>query len=343
MKISSYSLRCGPVFLVIVGVFVGLFGLSLPLSAQDEERPDVHADFQYGVFPYEADALERFATEDARMLISGLHKGWNVDKYIKESEIPDVEVLTLLDELEDARLIRGQTDYDMRPGFPVFREDGLAETAGLISDTAVGMADLIEREWGMVDDLVASLEAGSDLPRGEIIYRAVVGGLLFGGMIETLTDDKTLMPGAPRRASRNDAYYAWMTEGDSGPEHLVWQSASVGRHQVYSIGTVAQEDPRVQISILAETDPVYEYDDARRWRVFANVMSRDYLLPYLKTRRSELLELHSDMDASNYSAFGEFIAWFYISAASEAADVLVQRGRLSGPETSFRYALRTDR
>jgi hypothetical protein len=313
------------------------------LVAQDEERPEVHADFQYGVFPYDLDALDRFATEEARLLISGLHKGWDVDKYIKETEQPEVEVLTLLDELEDDRLVRGRTDFDMRPGFPVFREEDLGQTTELITSTAAGMVDLIEAQWSQVDELVDSLEAGGEFPRGEIVYRVIVGGLLFGGMIDAMFDDGTLLPGPPRRAGRRDAYYAWMTEGDAGPQQLTWQSAPVGRHQVYSIGPVAVDEPRVQISVLAETGPVYEYDDARRWRVFSNIMSRDHLLPYLKSLRGELLDLHADIEASKYTAFAEFVAWFYISTASEAANVLVERGRATPPDTEFRYALRADR
>lgn len=326
-----------------VNVLFFLTGQPPDLAAQDEKRPDVHADFRYGLFPYNSDASEIFATEEARLLISGLHKGWNVDKYIKETEQPEVEVLTLLDELEDARLVRGRTDYDMRPGFPVFREDDLSQTTELITIAAVGLVDRIEARWQEVDDLVDSLEAGREFPRGEILYRVVVGGLLFGGMIDALFDDGTLLPGPPRRAGRRDAYYAWMTEGDAGPQQLTWQSAPVGRHRVYSIGPVAIDEPRAQISLLAETDPVYEYDDARRWRVFSSVMSRDYLLPYLKSLRSELLDLHSDIDASKYSAFAEFVAWFYISTASEAADLLVEHGRVVPPQTEFRYALRSDR
>ena len=326
-----------------VSVLVLLTGWPADLSAQDEKRPDVHSDFKFGLFPYSPDALERFAAEEVRLLISGLHKGWTIDKYIKESEQPEVEVFTLLDELEDARLVRGRTDDDMRPGFPVFRVDDLSQTRELITKAAVGLVDLIEARWPEVDDLVDSLEAGRDFPRGEILYRVVVGGLLFEGMFDALFDDGTLLPGPPRRTGRRDAYYAWMTEGDAGPQQLTWQSAAVGRHQVYSIGPVAADEPRAEISVLAETDPVYEYDDARRLRVFSSIMSRDHLLPYLKSMRSELLDLNSDIDASRYTAFAEFVVWFYVSTASEAADLLAEHGRVIPPETEFRYALRSDR
>ena len=327
---------------VPIGVFVFLISLTVGVNAQDE-RPDVHADFKYGVFPYSSEAVERFAPEPARLMISAFHKGWNLDKYIRESGNPEVEVLTLLQEFEDDRLVRGRNDNDLRPGFPVYREDELPESAPLIDETAAGFVRTIESQWSGFEELVSSLEAGQNFPREEMLYRVVAGGLLFGGMIDALFDDKTLMPAPPRRAGRREAYYAWMTEGEAGPTQLILQSAPVGRYNVFSIGTVPVDEPRVEIGELSETAPVFEYDDARRWRVFASVTARDHLLPYFKSQRSSLLELGSIFDASNYTAFGEFVAWFYLASATEAVNMLVESGRIEAPETSYRYAILTDR
>ena len=110
-----------------------------------------------------------------------------------------------------------------------------------------------------------------------------------------------------------------------------------------SIGPVAADEPRAEIRELAETDPVYEDQDARRWRVFANITARDHVLPYLKSRRTAMMELNAEFDAARYTAFGEFVAWFYLSAATEAADLLTARGRIRPPDTYFRYALLSDR
>ena len=312
-------------------------------SAGGQERPDVHSDFRYGVFPYDPAALARFESEEARLLASAFHRGWDVDKYLDETEASEVEALTLLQGFEDDNLVRGRTDYDMRPGFPVLREDELPETRALMTDVAAGLVEVIEGRWDDVEALAASLESGGGLPRDEVLYRIVVGGLLFGGVIDVLFDDQTLMPPPPRRAGRREAYYAWMTEGDAGPPQLVVQSARVGRHQVVSIGPVAADEPRAEIRELAETDPVYEDQDARRWRVFANITARDHVLPYLKSRRTAMMELNAEFDAARYTAFGEFVAWFYLSAATEAADLLTARGRIRPPDTYFRYALLSDR
>lgn len=327
---------------VPIGVFVFLISFTVGVHAQDE-RPDVHADFKYGVFPYSSEALERFAPEPPRLMISAFHQGWDLDKYIRESGNPEVEVLTLLQEFEDDRLVRGRNDFDLKPGFPVYREDELPESAPLIDETAAGFVRTIESQWSGFEELVSSLEAGQNFPREEMLYRVVAGGLLFGGMIDALFDDKTLMPAPPRRAGRREAYYAWMTEGDAGPPQLILQSAPVGRYNVFSIGTVPVDEPRVEIGELGRTAPVFEYDDARRWRVFASVTARDHLLPYFKSQRSSLLELGSQFDAADYTAFGEFVAWFYLASATEAVNMLVESGRIEAPETSYRYAILTDR
>jgi hypothetical protein len=326
----------------LVGTVILLASVPPIVNAQ-EERPDVHADFRYDVFPYDPVALARFETADARFMLSAFHKGWNLDKYLKETETSEADALTLLQGFEDDNLVRGRTDRDLRPGFPILREDEIPDTAALISETAAGLARVIEAEWTRVEELVSSLEVGQELPRDEVLYRVVVGGLLFGGMVDALFDDKTLMPAPPQRAGRRDSYYAWMTEGEAGPPQLIRQSAQVGRHLVISIGPVPVEKPRVEIRELAVTDPVYEYDDARRLRVFGRVTSRDHLLPYFKTQRSAMLQLNSELEASKYTAFAEFVAWFYVSSATEAAGLLVERGRIRAPETSFRYAVLSDR
>ena len=341
--IPGFQPRNGRILCCLVGTFLVLWAPPF-LEAQDsDEPPEIHADFEFGMFPWSTEAVEVFASEDSRLLISGLHKGWSVDKYIKETEKPRVEVLTLLDELEERRLVRGPGDYDMRPGFPVFREDDLAIMEPRLAQDAEGLVGIIESRWNEVEEFVASLEAGPNDPRPQTFYRVIVGGVLLGGMIDALHDDGTLLPGPPRRARRGEGYYGWMVEGGGGPKHIVRQAARVGRHQIFSLGPVAEKEFRMQIDEVAGQGPVYESDDARRWRIFAGIFSRDYLFPYVKSLRSNLLELHSEIDASKYSAFGEFVAWYYQSVVARAADTLSRNGRIEAPETAYKYALRVPR
>ena len=307
------------------------------------ERPEVHAEFGFGVLPWSSEAVESLASEDVRTLISGLHRGWSVDKFIDETEQPRLRILTIMDELETAGLVRGRTDFDMRPGFPVLREQDLVEIYPLLERTTVEFVQIIEDHWDELETFCRSLDAGQEFPELENMYRLVIGGVLLGGMIDVLFDDKTLMPGAPRRARRGDAYYAWMVEGEENRNYLVRQTTRVGRHEVFSVGPIAEENLRIQIDALAEEGPVYETEDARRWRVFAIVFSRDYLLPYIKSQRSEFLNVHSSIEASKYSALAEFVAWYYQELVQRTADSLVASGRLEAPETSYKYALREAR
>jgi hypothetical protein len=329
----------------VVGAVLALIcGMCVSLEAQRRpERPEVHADFGVGVFPWSADAVARFESDEVRLLISGLHRGWSVDKVIEETESPRVRIFTATDELEDAGLVRGRNDYDMRPGFPVLREEDVAEADSLLDLHAAEFVRIIEEHWEQIEDFAASLEAGQEFPDSQTMYRIVVGGVLLGGMIDALFEDQTLMPNPPRRGRRGVAYYVWMVEGATDDAYLVLRSDRVGRHEVFSVGPVADLDLRVQLDELAQDGPVYEAADARSWRVFTSTFSRDYLLPYLKSQRDGLRQVHSEIEASKYSAFGEFMAWYYQALICQVADSLDTLGLIETPETSFRYALRERR
>jgi hypothetical protein len=324
---------------------LALLSLSLKLlEAQTAlERPEVHAEFGFGFLPWSSEPIESLASEDVRTLISGLHKGWSVDKFIDETDQPRLRILTIMDELETSGLVRGRSDYNMRPGFPVLWEQDLVEIEPLIEHSTREFVQIIEDHWDEVQTFGRSLEAGQEFSELQNMYRLIVGGVLLGGMIDVLFDDKTLMPGAPRRARRGDTYYAWMVEGEENRNYLVNQTARVGRHQVFSVGPVTEENVRIQIDVVAQEGPVYETEDARRWRVFTSVFSRDYLLPYIKSQRSDFINIHSNIDASKYSALAEFVAWYYQELVERTAEYLVRSGRIEAPESSYKYALREAR
>ena len=332
------ALLKGAAFLVILS----LCGAGTAVAQKENERPKVHTDFQFGSFPQSTEAAETFANnDDILMLVVGLHEGWSIDKFIKETEKDRVEILTITDELEEGRLIRGRSDYNMRPGMVVLREPDLALLAPSLARHTTELTRLIQSRWTDVEELVDSLEAARDMPRAEILYQAVVGGVLLGGMIDAFYDDKTLMPGPPRRARRGAGFYAWLIEGDGGPEHIVRQSRQVGRHRVVSVGPVPAENLRIRLEDV--TGPVYEDQDARRWRVFSSIFSRDHVLPFLKTKRSEFIELHEVIRASKYAAFAEFLAWYYQSLVAGVTDNLVSSGQIHAPQDSYTYALRSSR
>jgi hypothetical protein len=328
----------GVAFLVVLS----LYGTGTAVAQKENERPKVHTDFRFGSFPQSNETAETFSTnDDILMLVVGLHEGWSIDKFIKETENDRVEILTITDELEEDRLIRGRSDYDMRPGMVVLREPDLALVNPTLIRHTAEFTRMIQSRWPDVEEFVDSLEAASDMPRAEILYQIVVGGVLLGGMIDAFYDDKTLMPGPPRRKRRGSGFYAWLIEGDGGPEHIVRQSRQVGRHRVVSVGPVPSENLRVRLDDV--TGPVYGDQDARRWRVFSSIFSRDHLLPFLKSKRSEFIELHESIRASKYSAFAEFLAWYYQSLVAGVTDNLVSSGLIKAPQDSYTYAIRSSR
>lgn len=341
-RLRSTAAGAGVVGLaLLLGVALGV--VPGVVDARAQEWPDVHTGFAYGTLPFDRPAEELLSEEDTRRLIVALSHGWSVDKYVKETGARELDVLTLMDDLEDEVLIRGDSDYDMRPAFPVFRQEDLETAAPVVSEVGRGLAGLIEEHWSEIDEFVESLEARPDSTPGEFLYRVVVGGVLFGGMLDVLHDDQTLVPSPPRRAGRSIAFYAWMTEGESAIRPLVYHVDQVGRHSIHSIGPVPPDQLRVEIAVLAETDPVFEDADSGRWRIFASVFSRDILLPYLKSQRSKLLEAARDLNVGRYTAFGEFVAWTYAGAATEAARILAETGRIEPPREFARYALRLGR
>jgi hypothetical protein len=324
---------------------LGLACLAPPASAAQQagERPDVHSEFAFGSFPYSPEAAALFESEVARMLVGALDRGWSLDKFLKETGGSQLDALTLLDDLEQANLVRGTSEYDRRPGLLLVRESEAQALRPDLEADAAEFVRIIGEHWEDVERFVASLDAGQDLPRGQLFYTAIVGGVLTGGLVEALADDQTLIPGPPRRNRETGNYYAWLVESSGRAPLVGKQSDRVGAYTVYSVGTEREDNVRIQIEELRTEGPVFESEDAGRWRVFSSVFSRDYLLPYLKSRRSGLLDLHRRVRSSRYAAFAEFAAWYYQELATLVVDGLVERNDIAAPESSYKYAIRTAR
>ena len=80
--------------------------------------------------------------------------------------------------------------------------------------------------------------------------------------------------------------------------------------------------------------------DARKYRTFIGIFSRDKLLPYFKNRREEFLKLGVQMSSGRYIAFAEFFAWYYNTMANQIADTLVAEHRITPPENLYTYAVK---
>jgi hypothetical protein len=51
--------------------------------------------------------------------------------------------------------------------------------------------------------------------------------------------------------------------------------------------------------------------ESRTLRSFVAIFCKDKLLPYFKSRRNEMMKVGRDDEFGKYTAFGEFLAWYY--------------------------------
>jgi len=198
---------------------------------------------------------------------------------------------------------------------------------------------LIVDNWKDIDSMVDSLEGAKKIPKGRVMYETVVSGILLGGMIDAFYEDKTLMPPPPRRG-KMDRYFAWLVE--SNPEaagKLRRELRESAGYRIVTIGTVLPDD-KLNPDDLRGMDTILEEADARRYRTFISVVSRDKLLPYFKNRREEFLKLGGWISSGRNVAFAEFFAWYYNTLANAVTDALAADHRITPPEKLYTYAVK---
>jgi hypothetical protein len=110
-------------------------------------------------------------------------------------------------------------------------------------------------------------------------------------------------------------------------------------YRVVTIGT-ALADEKLNPDDLQGKATVLEDADARKYRTFISVLSRDKLLPYFKSQRSEIIKLGSLLSSGRDVAFAEFFAWYYNTVANGVADVLASEHLVTPPEKLYTYAVK---
>ena len=313
--------------------------LVLLLAQKPVKKPDVHADFQFGSYPWSRQAEDLMKEDLAREIVVAYAEGWSIDKISKQLKVSTSDVSKVSDKLEDERLVGRLDEYDTRPLLPVIRERDCDRMREPLRKHTQEFTKLILDNWKDIETMADSLEGAKGIPKGRLMYETVVSGILLGGMMDAFYEDKTLMP-PPRRRGKSDRYFAWLVESNSeAAGKLRRELRESAGYRVVTIGTALPEE-KLNPDDLRGKDPIFEDADARKYRTFIGLFSRDKLLPYFKNRREEFLKLGGLMSSGRYIAFAEFFAWYYNIIANQVADALIAERRITPPEKLYTYAVK---
>jgi len=313
--------------------------LVLLLAQKPVKKPDVHADFQFGSYPWSRQAEDLMKEDLAREIVVAYAEGWSIDKISKQLKVSTSDVSKVSDKLEDERLVGRLDEYDTRPLLPVLRERDFDRMREPLRKHTQEFTKLILDNWKDIETMADSLEGAKGIPKGRLMYETVVSGILLGGMMDAFYEDKTLMP-PPRRRGKSDRYFAWLAESNSeAAGKLRRELRESAGYRVVTIGTALPEE-KLNPDDLRGKDPIFEDADARKYRTFIGLFSRDKLLPYFKNRREEFLKLGGLMSSGRYIAFAEFFAWYYNIIANQVTDALIAERRITPPEKLYTYAVK---
>jgi len=313
--------------------------LVLLLAQKPVKKPDVHADFQFGSYPWSRQAEDLMKEDLAREIVVAYAEGWSIDKISKQLKVSTSDVSKVSDKLEDERLVGRLDEYDTRPLLPVIRERDFDRMREPLRKHTQEFTKLILDNWKDIETMADSLEGAKRIPKGRLMYETVVSGILLGGMMDAFYEDKTLMP-PPRRRGKSDRYFAWLAESNSeAAGKLRRELRESAGYRVVTIGTALPEE-KLNPDDLRGKDPIFEDAEARKYRTFIGLFSRDKLLPYFKNRREEFLKLGGLMSSGRYIAFAEFFAWYYNIIANQVTDALIAERRITPPEKLYTYAVK---
>ena len=314
--------------------------LILLLSAQKPvKKPDVHPDFQFGSYPWSRTAEALMKDELARQTVVAYAQGWSVDKIAKTLKLSASDVSKMSDKLEDEHLAGRRDEYETNAFMPIIRERDLDRMKEPLRRHTQEFTKLLLDNWKDIESMVNSLDGAKDVPKGRVMYETVVSGVLLGGLMDAFYEDKTLMPPPPRRG-KSDRYFAWLVE--SNPEaagKLRRELRESAGYRVVTIGTALSEE-KLNPDDIRGKDTILEDADARKYRTFISVLSRDKLLPYFKTHRPEFIKLGALLSSGRDVAFAEFFAWYYNTIANSVTDGLVADHRITPPEKLYTYAVK---
>ena len=314
--------------------------LILLLSAQKPvKKPDVHPDFQFGSYPWSRSAEALMKDELARQTVVAYAQGWSVEKIAKTLKVAAGDVSKVSDKLEDEHLAGRRDEYDTTAFMPIVRERDLDRMKEPLRRHTQEFTKLLIDNWKDIESMVNSLDGAKNVPKGRVMYETVVSGILLGGLMDAFYEDKTLMPPPPRRG-KSDRYFAWLVESSAeAAGKLRRELRESAGYRVVTIGTSLSEE-KLNPDDLHGKDTILEDADARKYRTFISLLSRDKLLPYFKSHRPEFIKLGGLLSSGRDVAFAEFFAWYYNTIANGVTDALVADHRIMPPEKLYTYAVK---
>jgi hypothetical protein len=320
-----------------------LIATAPPVAAQRKpERPKIHAEFQPGSLPLSREFAALMAKEEARLVLVGLHQGWDLEKISKETKLGIDDISRVFADLEDARLAFAADEYTDRPAFPVIREAELdkLKTEEKIAAHTRELSKLLQSHWTSLETLAGSLAADRKISRDEVLYQIVVGGLLYGSMLDVFFEDQTLMVPPPRRVG-SQRYYGWLIEGEPRLAGVLkreqWESEG---HLIVSIGSTVEPVRSSVTQIRTANGMVLDEAESRRLRSFLSVFSRDTLLPFFKRHRSDIFAAVRQFDAGRYGMrVTDIFSWYYDQMVNRAVEDLIKAGKLTAPSGTLAYAV----
>jgi len=326
-----------------VAALIGLLGV-FPAFAQKtkkEQKPAVHADFQFGMYPESREIEKSMLNEQTRLLLVASAVGWDIDKIAKTFKLSSNDLIKLSDNLEDDRWLRRDEYNELHAGLPVIRERDFDRLSDGMLKHSQEFGKLIQGLWPEIETAIMGLEGSKSVPKERVLYEAVVSGILFGGKMDAFYEDKTMMPPPPRRGknANADRYYGWLVESNpTAAGKIKRELRESDNYRIISIGSELPEE-RLDADDIRGKGTVYEDQDAVKYRRFIGVFTRDKLLPYFKSHRAEFLA-QSAKTSLGYVAFAEFFAWYYNWVANQVVDDLVATHRIAAPDKYYIYAVR---
>jgi len=310
------------------------------LSQKKPEKPKLHADFYFGSYPTSRDAAAMLAKEPVRLLLVGFHQGWDIEKIAKESKIPEQNLDKLFADLEEERLAVEVDQFERRPLLPVIRDKDIAKVEKNLELHKQEYTKLIRSNWAQIEGAAESLAGAKGVPKAQLLYQIVVGGILFGGMNEAFFEDQTIMVNPPRRVG-SQRFYAWLVESDpklaGGMKREQWES---GGYTIVSIGPELPENRTSLDRIRTDNGMVLDEAEARRFRSFIAILTREKLLPYFKKNRSDFLNVLTAFDAGRYVRVSDAFAWYYDQMANGVVEDLVSARLIEPPKGQYAFAVK---